>query len=132
MELFEKATKHKVRFESDRGLLSVEDLWDLPLTDAPVNLDAMAMGIQRRLNVDTVESFVMPARKQVSSDQFKLDILKHIINSKIADAERAMKARATKERNQRIMGIIAAKEDEKLQEHDISTLRNMLADSESD
>jgi hypothetical protein len=32
--LFQKATRAKLRFETPKGLLSVEDLWDLPLTSA--------------------------------------------------------------------------------------------------
>ena len=32
--MFQKASRLKLRFDSPKGLLSVEDLWDLPLTSA--------------------------------------------------------------------------------------------------
>jgi hypothetical protein len=32
MNIFEQATRAKIRFSTPVGMLSVEDLWDLPLT----------------------------------------------------------------------------------------------------
>ena len=32
MNIFEQATRAKIRYHSPNGLIGVEDLWDLPLT----------------------------------------------------------------------------------------------------
>jgi hypothetical protein len=49
--LFEKASRLKLRFSSPAGLLTVEDLWDLPLSaQAKVaNLDDIAKGLNKTL-----------------------------------------------------------------------------------
>ena len=46
-EIFMKATQKKLRFDSTQGLLTVEDLWDLPLTgtNKKANLDDIAIGL---------------------------------------------------------------------------------------
>jgi len=51
MEMFAFATKKKIRFETSKGLLSVEDLWDLPLTsdNGRPNLDDIAKGIYKAM-----------------------------------------------------------------------------------
>ncbi len=42
--MFEEASKLKLRFETTRGLVAVEDLWDIPLIgNNGFSLDILAM-----------------------------------------------------------------------------------------
>ena len=47
MNIFEQATRQAFRFESPKGFLTVEDLWNLPLTNntGRANLDGINAGI---------------------------------------------------------------------------------------
>ena len=68
--MFEKATRRKLRFTSAAGLLSTEDLWDLPLTSATgkANLDDIAKALNRRLKDAEEVSFVAPERAVGTAD----------------------------------------------------------------
>ena len=64
--LFEQASRLKLRFGSPQGPLTVDDLWDLPLTSRTnrANLDDIARFYSRELKEQETESFVTkPARK---------------------------------------------------------------------
>ena len=128
MNIFEQAARKKFRFDSSKGQLTVEQLWDLPLTGNGVNLDDIARGLFRQVKeTDSEVSFVKPAVKSDASLQAKFDIVKHIIDVKVADRDAAEKAAATRAKNQKIMALIDQKQDEKLSSASIEELRAMLA-----
>ena len=56
--MFEQAARMKLRFDTPRGALSAEDLWDLPLTSTRgLSLNDIAITLHHALKHDTV-SFV--------------------------------------------------------------------------
>lgn len=58
--LFELATRQKLRFASPKGLLTVEDLWDLPMT-GNTSLDSVSKLANRDVKVSAEESLsLMP------------------------------------------------------------------------
>jgi len=137
MEMFAFATKKKFRFDTCKGQVTVEDLWDLPLTatNGRPNLDDIAKELYKKMKDENEMSFVKPT-SQVSKEfniiKAKFDIVKYIIDVKLAEAEAAKKAKETKARNQRILGLIAQKEDEALASKSKEELLAMLAESESE
>lgn len=111
--IFEAATRRKLRFESAIGLLSVEQLWDLPLTTKnKVDLDGLARGVARELRDLDDGSFVkLTPDPRKAELEVRLEILKHIIAVKMADAEAARKAAETAERKQKLLQALANKQD---------------------
>jgi hypothetical protein len=139
MDIFALATRKKYRFDSPKGQLSVEDLWDLPL-EAPANrpdtpnLDSIAVALHKLIKEGEPASFVKKDKKRTSEfdlNQVKFTIVKFIIDVKIVEAEQAALARLTKEKNQRILEIIAKKDDESLISKSREELLAMLKDEES-
>lgn len=126
--MFEKATRIKLRFETTKGLVTAEDLWDLPLTGNGANLDDIAKGLYKKLNDNDVESFVVKAKKPDENTQLRFDIVTHIINIRLADAEKAEQAQIAKEKKRRIMDIIVRKEDQALEETSLDELKKMLSE----
>jgi hypothetical protein len=129
--MFEKATRTKLRFETTKGLLSVEDLWDLPLTSttSKVNLDDIARGLHNKVTTQTDISFVNPTAKSASAekDQLALDIVKHVISVRLAENEAAAKVRANAEQKKKILEILDEKDTESLKGKSTEELRAMVA-----
>jgi hypothetical protein len=127
--MFQKATRKKIRFESPQGLLSIEDLWDLPMTSAKgSNLDDIARNLWKQLK--DCENTIFVAKKPLADDitQLKFDLVKHVIDVRIAEAQLAADIRANKEKKQRLLALIETKEYEQLAGSSVEELRKMAAD----
>lgn len=125
--MFEKATRLKLRFPSQVGMLSVEDLWDLPLqASRGASLDTIAKTVNKVLKETSEESFVAPVTAQNTELTLQLDILKYIISVKIEEANvaKTLKERAAKKKH--IMAIMADKQDEALKGKSLEELQAEL------
>ncbi len=121
MNLFEQATKSKVRF-SFKGQLSVEDLWDLRLQD----LDEIYRQLNGELKAANEDSLLQKPTAASETLSMKVDIVKHIVSVKLQEAE-DRKSRAEKQaQKKRIMEILAEKQDEGLKTKSEEELRKML------
>lgn len=124
--MFEKASRLKLRFETNQGTLTTEDLWDLPLShDRKTNLDDIAKGLHKQLQDSETASFVVKATQKNETLQLKFDIVKHVIDVRLAENEAAALIRANKEKKQRILALIDQKENEKLAGTSLEELRAM-------
>ena len=120
-KMFEYATRNKVRFPF-KGLISVEDLWDLSLT----NLDSIYKTLNKQVKQSEEES-LLNTRTTVDKElDVQIAIVKHIVAVKLAEQEAREKASAKKAQKQKIMAIIASKQDEALQNSSVEDLQKML------
>ena len=122
MSIFKKASKDKLRFLTSDGVLTDEDLWDIPLE----SLDQLAISLKKSLADTENESFIGKKRGKNDTLQLRFDIAKSIIDERLADIDKQEKAQATRAKNQKIMELIVAKEDDKLNDNSIDELRAML------
>ena len=116
MNIFEQATRRAIRFESAKGDLSVEQLWDLPLQSRSLfDLDTVAKTVNRQLNAVTEESFVSvrenPAKETLS---LKLELVKHIISVKLQEAEEARNRANKASEKEKLLRLLDEKQNEAL------------------
>ena len=116
MNIFEQATRRAIRFESAKGDLSVEQLWDLPLQSRnQFDLDTVAKTVNRQLNDVTEESFVSvrenPAKETLS---LKLELVKHIISVKLQEAEEARNRANKASEKEKLLRLLDEKQNEAL------------------
>lgn len=116
MDLFNIAARKKYRFESNKGQLDSEQLWDLPLTSAKgFDLDTVAKTINRELKAQTEDSFVTPTNSARTTElENKLAIVVYIIGVKQAENEAARNAAAKIAERKRLVEILEIRNQEEL------------------
>lgn len=130
--IFETATRNKTRFESIQGLLSVEQLWDLPLTTTSPNrtsLDAIALTIQEKLDNAPRKSFVSENQENVALDELKdkMEIILHIIKVKKEENAHKANAKAIATKKEELKALIESKKVEAMGSKSIDELEAELA-----
>ncbi|MCU0757069.1 MAG: hypothetical protein MUE46_18485 [Xanthomonadales bacterium] len=127
--LFERASREKLRFASPRGDLTVEQLWELPLQGkGGFDLDSVARSVHADWSKAREQSFVSTTPNAAMARlELALDLVKHVIATKLAEAAAARLAQTRKEERERIAEILARKQNAKLEALDEETLRLRLA-----
>lgn len=126
--IFEFASRYKLRFASVRGELSVEQLWDVPLRSTDnFNLDFIARNVNKALKDASEESFVSPSRNPAQNRlELSLEIVKHVIQSKLTDEELARKRKENKVEKEKLLEILAEKQLGKLSSLSEKELRKRI------
>lgn len=125
-DLFKIATKKKYRFNF-KGVIAVEDLWDLSLED----LDKIYRSLKSEERKHSEESLLKTASKEDTILADKIEIVKLIAEEKIAAQEKAAARAAQKEKNRRIRELVYEKKEAALKEKSVEELEAML-DAEDD
>lgn len=124
--IFEVATRNKLRF-AFRGVLSVEDLWDLQLKD----LDSVFKVLNSELKQVQEESLLDTKTQEDEILDTKIQIVKYIVDIKLKEQELKAKAKELKEQKQKILGLIASKDDEEMRSKSSDELKKLLAELEN-
>lgn len=133
--IFEQGTRLALTFGSPKGNLTIEDLWNLPLTAQPgrANLDDIAKGLFTCIQAAAQQpvSFVKPETTAGTSakkrDELAFAIVKHIIDVKVAerDVEAQTAERAAKK--QQLLEVLARRENAELEGKSPEEIRAMIA-----
>lgn len=120
MNIFEQASKLKLRFASGTvGNITTEQLWDIPLTSkraTQIDLDQLAKEAHREVKETSEESFVKPKTNAKNVEaELRLEILKHVISVKLADADKKAKSLANYQEKQRLLAVLDRKNDQELE-----------------
>lgn len=119
-EMFIKASREKMRF-SYKGVLTVEDLWDLSVTE----LDKIYKSLNAKAK-ETAEESLLSESTEDETLNTQIEIIKYIVSVKLDERDKAKKAKERKEQKEKIMSIIASKQDEDLQGKSIEELTKLL------
>lgn len=120
-EMFIKASREKTRFPY-KGLATVEDLWDLPVTE----LDKIYKSLNAKAKQAQEESLLEVKTSEDEELTVQIEIIKYIVSVKLEEKKAAEMAKERKEQKQKIMSILASKQDEALQGKSIEELEKML------
>lgn len=120
-KIFETAIRNKYRFPF-KGLISVEDLWDLTVND----LDTIFKTLNSQLKQTKEESLLDKKTKQDEELDTKIEIVKYIVKVKQEEENTRLQAKEKREQKQKIMAILARKQDEAIESKSVEELQAML------
>jgi len=121
-ELFEKASRIKLRFSTNKGVLSTEDLWDLSLT----SLDTLFKGLNKQLKEAGEESLLGTKTKADTELALRVDLIKYVVVTKLTEQEVSKLDIERKAKKAKLMELIAQKQDENLSAKSIEELQAEL------
>ena len=119
--MFEYATRNKVRFPF-KGQISVEDLWDLRTDD----LDTVFKTLDRQVKQSKEESLLTTKTAEDTALDIQIAIVKHIFDIKMQEANARLLDKERKAQKQKIMAILANKQEQELQNKSVDELQKML------
>jgi len=124
--MFITATREKFRFETIKGFVNLEDLWEMKLTNRDgYDLNNVAKTIAKQLKDSAEEDFVTQTTKANKLLEAKLEIVKYIIKVKIDEKEALKSAIEKKEQRERLDGLIQQKQNEVLAGKSIEELQQI-------
>lgn len=120
--MYKEASKQKMRFQTSKGLLSVEQLWDLDLE----TLDALAVSLEENYKAGKGKSFLSKKTIKDKTVKLQFDIVLDVLQSKAEESDALTIAKENKEHNNKIIALIKDKKDESLKNMSVEELEGML------
>lgn len=125
MNIYQEASRLKLRFSTTQGLLSVEQLWDLSLAKLATAIKEAKNKIQKD-NPDDELSFLDENKNVDIEAQLTFDVLKDVYVTKKQEMDAAKTTADNKAHNEKILGLIYDKEQKEMGEKSIEELKAML------
>lgn len=121
INVFEKASREKTRFNY-QGIISVEDLWDLPVT----KLDIIYGNLEAELDRLPKKSLLSNSSSQREDIEFKQAIVKHIVEVKLAEAEQATLEKVNSDKKKMLLDILAKKQQSNYENMSTEELKALI------
>jgi hypothetical protein len=111
--IFYRASRTKLRFQSEQGLLTVEDLWDLPITTTrakAASLETVGNTLLRRQQELGATSILQgrPSAERITVD-LAIEIVREVIRVKQLEAADAERQAQNRSERARLEALIRAK-----------------------
>jgi hypothetical protein len=126
--IYKQAAIRNLAFLTNKGPLTVSDLFQLPLTSSTgkVNLNDLARSAYQEANQNQEPDFVGTERVANSDAELSLEILKDVIATLKEQRNANAIAEQKKAARQKIMALIEQKQDESLGAKSLEELQSLL------
>lgn len=120
--MYKEALRLKLRFSTDVGTLTTEQLWGLTLSQ----LDKVAVELEENSTKNVRKSFISDVSEEDKIENLKFEIVLDILKTKL-DVQRAQRdAIEAKAHNEKILNILSERKDRDLNKLSDEELENML------
>lgn len=125
--MYKQATRINLQFETEKGIVNVQQLWTLGTTSLSKAIKAINKKLKEQDKDDDELSFLeTTVSSKNKEDVLRFEILKDIYLTKKQEAEEAAALLSKKEQNQKILELIARKKDTALEQMSVEELEKML------
>lgn len=109
---FEAALRNAYRYQTNRGMVTTEDLWKMPLQSADgFDLDTTAKELNKKAKELDEESFVnTSSNPERSLYEQQLEVVKYVIAAKLQEKRDAADASTRKKERDELLALLAEKE----------------------
>ena len=122
--MYKKAARMKLRVATNRGNLSVEQLYDLSKEE--IGQLAIAYRTKKPIDDEELAFLKQDTSAEETPEQLTFRILKDIYLTKQAEEDKAHRRAEVRQRNRKLLEVIARKQDEALESKSIEELEAML------
>ena len=119
--MYKEASRLKIRYQTSRGLITVEQLWDLNIND----LDALAILLEKEYKASGKKSFVVKTTKKNKLIKLMFDIVLDVLTTKVDEEDVKTSKYAKDIFNAKIDERIAKKQESDLDDLSIEELEKM-------
>lgn len=128
MELFAKVVKMGLNFQTVKGVVLPQDLWNMPLTgNNGFNLDQVSRELLKLVRATQEDSLVSTAKIN-PVDELRLEVLKVIIADKQAENEAKEVAALKKAERDTLLALKAKKQEAQLGELSLEEINLKLSE----
>lgn len=121
---FEKASRVKLLFGSEKGIIITEDLWDLTLGQ----LNNMAKTYNKELKSAEEDDFLKESSVEDVLTKLRFDLVLHVLETKKEEKKERLEASDKKVEKQRLLEIKARKLNEADEKLSLDELNKKLAE----
>lgn len=125
MNIYQEASKRGLRFNTEKGVLSVEQLWSLSFATLGRIIKAVKEALKKSGGDDDL-AFLNEDNKQDTTELLRFEILKDVYLTKQKENEELRNAASVKEYNQKILSLIQEKKEDKLKGLSVEELEALL------
>ena len=122
--MYKEALQKKLRFTTGKGNLTIEDLFDLNLEA----LDNLALTLDKMVQESPRKSFIRAANPKSELLELKFNIVKDVINTKLAEAAAKVEAKDKAAKKAQLVEILARKQAQSLENLSEEELQKRIAE----
>lgn len=121
-----EGTRRKIRFNTNKGLASIEQLWDMPMTHpANTSMDSLYKDLNKKRQAQAGESLIVAPAAKDSAIELQFAIVKEITLIRLAEIKKKENQLADKAHNAKIDKFITNAEEKEMGSKSVSELLAM-------
>lgn len=127
MNIFQTASRLKLRFPTNKGAVSSEALWDMPIeSKSNTSLDSLYTALDSEFKESQSTGLVSKPSRGNDELRLKLDIIRTIYDIRVEERKLISESKAKAEKRQQIIDALANAEVKTLEGKTPDQLRAML------